>query len=224
MIRFALALALPLALVTATHAADLPTGTWAANADGTKGDFIIKEIKDGKVTGSMLGTDFTGAWNGKVLTFVIGTSTYEVHLVTEPGEKGQTKYTLTGTRAQSNRVESRVVIHIAKTGWYAQMTAATPVPQGEIAAQVRGVLVLEGTTAYVSVKRKTGAEIEETRIWVYASEGEWKKLNRTLPLLNGKEVIVTAKLSQMTSKGASIPEGALYFLGQFEPKLADLPK
>jgi hypothetical protein len=172
------------------------------------------------VTGSMLGTDFTGTWNGKVLVFAVGTSTYEAHLVTEPGEKDQTKYTLTGTRAQSNRVESRVVIHIAKTGWYAQMTAATPVPLGEITAEVRGVLVLDGTSAYVSVKRKTDSAVEETRVWVHASEGEWKKLDKVLAPLNGKDVTVTAKLAQMTNKGSSIPEGALYFLGRFEPKPA----
>ena len=220
MTRFALALVLPLALVNSVRAVDPPTGTWAANADGTKGDFIIKEIKDGKVTGSMLGTDFTGTWNGKALAFTIGTSTYEAHLVTEPGEKDQTKYTLTGTRLQGERIPSRVVIHTVKTGWYAQMTAAAPVPQGEIAAEIRGVLVLDGTSAYVSVKRKTGSEIEETRVWVHASEGEWKKLDKVLAPLNGKEVTVTAKLAQMTSKGASLPEGALYFLGRFEPKLA----
>src|SRR5438132_1177950 len=98
------------------------------------------------------------------------------------------------------------------------LTLAAPVPTGEIKAEVRGVLVYEGNKAYVSVKRK--GETEEVKVWVYASEGEWKLLKQTLPPLAGKEVIVTAQLGQMTGKGASIPDGALYFLGRFEPKLA----
>ena len=70
------------------------------------------------------------------------------------------------------------------------------------------------------MKRKTVFDtVEETRVWVYASEGEWKGLKQTLPPLNGKEVIVTAPLAQMPKGShASIPEGALYFLGRFEPK------
>src|SRR5687767_5852134 len=105
MIRVALALVASLAFAVAVRGADLPTGTWAANVDGNKGDLVIKETKDGKVTGILLGTDFTGAWREKTLTFELDGKRYEAHLVAEPGEKGQTKYTLTGTRVETRRVD-----------------------------------------------------------------------------------------------------------------------
>lgn len=222
MIRVALAIAASLALSVAVRAADLPTGTWAVNVDGDKGDLVIKEVKDGKVSGVLLNTDFAGTWDGKELKFQNGKDIYEAQLVSEPGEKGLTKYTLTGTRSQRTNIPNRAqsIIHVVKTGgWYAQLSAEAPVSLGEIKAEVRGVLVLDGPNAYVSVKRKSGSAVEETRVWVYATEGEWKKLKQTLPALNGKEVTVTAALGQMRGKDAPIPDGALYFLGRFEPKL-----
>jgi hypothetical protein len=228
MIRAALALVISLALAVAVRATDLPTGTWAANMDGNKGDLVIKSAKDGKATGSLLGTDFDGTWDGKALTFRIGKDVYEAHLVSEPGEKGQTKYTLTGTRATPTGPPNRAagLIHYAKTGWYAQLSAETPAPTGEIKAEVRGVLVVDGTTAYVSVKRKVGSEVEETRVWVQASEGEWKLLKQTLPPLNGKEVVVTGSLAQTTTRNRddTLPRGTLYFRGAFDIKAAPAPK
>ena len=230
MIRFALALVASLALAAAARAADLPAGTWAANVDGNKGDLVVKDVKDGKFTGVLLGTDVTGTWNGKTVTFLSGKETYEAHLVSEPGEKGQTKYTLTGMRSQQvpnvNRANIGGAIHVAKVGWYAQLTAETPAPTGEIKAEVRGVLVVEGTTAYVSVKRTTGSGMEETRVWVNATDDEWKKLQPTLAPLNGEDVVVTAALAQMRAKKdqGTIPNRALYFLGRFDIKLAKAPK
>ncbi len=217
MLRFSLALVALLALAVAARAADPPAGTWVVNVDGARGELVIKDVKGGTVAGTLFETDFTGTWNGKLLAFKAGDASYEAHLVSEPGEKDKAKYTLTGTRVQTARGAPELI----KTGWYAQITAAAPEPTGAIKAEVRGVLVLDGTDAYVSVKRKTiFGTVEETRVWVRASEGAWKGLKFTLPPLNGKEVIVTAQLAQMTSDGASIPKGALYFLGHFDPKLA----
>lgn|SRR5262245_26391348 len=208
------------------RAADLPTGTWAANVNDTKSELIITEVKDGKVKGVLAGTDFAGVWNAKTktLTFTIGNDQYEGHLVSEAAEKGKTKCTLTGTREESVRVPTRAVIHKNKTGWYAQMTAdPPPVVIGEIKAEIRGVLVVEGTNAYVSVKQKVDGD--ETRIWVWATEGEWKVLKDKLPPFNGKEVIVTGKLGQIP-KGhkTSIPVGGLYIHGGFDIKRATPPK
>ena len=72
MTRFALALVASFALAATVRAADLPAGTWAANIDGTKGDFVVKEVKAGTVTGSLLDTDITGTWDGKTLSFKKG--------------------------------------------------------------------------------------------------------------------------------------------------------
>jgi hypothetical protein len=226
MIRVALALVASFALAGLVRAADLPTGTWAANVDGNKGNLVIKEVKGGQVTGVLLGTDFTGTWRDKTLVFELDGKRYEAQLVTEPGEKEQTKYTLTGTRVESVRVPSRVAIHQVKTGWYAQLTADTPVPTGEIKVEVRGVLMVEATTAFVSVKRKVDAGVEETRVWVRATPDEWKALKATLPPLNGKEVVVTGSLAQTTSRARDdvLPIGALYFRGLFDIKAAPAPK
>ena len=222
MIRVALALVASLALSVAVRGADLPTGTWAANIDGNKGDLVIKEVKDGKVTGILLGTDFTGGWNGKTLVFASGELRYEAHLVSEPGEKGQTKYTLTGTREENVRVPTRVAIHKVKTGWYAQLSAVKPV-FGEIKATVRGVLTYDTNAAYVVVK--TDANAPELRIWFRPTEEQWKALQPTLKELNGKEVTVTGKLGQLGKMGPGTPgEGALYFLDLPELKLANAPK
>src|SRR5437764_812623 len=103
MLRSTLALVASLALTSAVRAADLPTGTWAANIDGTKGELIIKETKNGKVTGSLLGTDFNGTWDGKTaLAFEIFGASYEALLVSEPAEPGKTKYTLAGTQTKQS--------------------------------------------------------------------------------------------------------------------------
>ena len=217
MIRYTLALVASLALTVAVRAADLPTGTWAVNVDGNKGDLVIKEVKAGQVTGVMLGTDFTGTWREKTLTFTIGELRYEAQLVSEPGDAGKTKYTLTGTREENVRVPSRVAFHKVKTGWYAQITAEAPVVKGEIKAEVRGVLVYEESKAYVSVKKDSTTE---TRVWFLASDGASKNLQQTLSEFNGKEVIVTGYLAQMVGKDAAIPNRAMYFLGKFDIKLA----
>ncbi|QJW94424.1 hypothetical protein [Frigoriglobus tundricola] len=217
MVRFFSLLLASFGLVVTGHAADLPAGTWAVNVDGAKGELVIKDVKAGKVTGTLFDTEFTGTWNGKVLVFKSGDDGYEAHLVSEPGEKERAKYTLTGARVRATKGAPEP----SKTGWYAQITADAPEPTGALKAEVRGVMVLDGTKAYVAVKRKTiFGTVEETRVWVYASEGEWKVLKFTLPPLNGKDVIVTAQLAQMDSDGASLPKGALYFLGTFDPKLA----
>ena len=224
MTRFALALVASLAVAFGARAADLPTGTWAANFDGTTGDLVIKEVKDRKVTGVMLGTDFTGTWDGKTLTIRNGMVTYEAQLVSEPGDKGKTKYTLTGTREERMRVPERVAFHIAKTGWYAQLTADAPSLTGAIKVEIRGVVVVKGAESHISVKRKSGSDVEETRVYFWASEGEWKKLQQTLAELDGKEVIVTGQVAQMP-KGTttSIPENAIYLLKGFEIKPAAAP-
>lgn len=228
MLRSLLSLAALAALASASLAADLPAGTWAVNVDGNKGDLLIKEVKDGKVAGILLGTDFNGTWNGKTLAFTSGEMRYEAHLVSEPAEKDKTKYTLAGTREENVRVPTRSAIHKVKTGWYAQLTADAPAPKvlGEIKAEVRGVLVEDGPSVYVSVKRKDPFDkIQETRIYVWKSEGEWKLLQHTLKPMYGKEIVVTATLAQLP-KGTttSIPDEALYFLGKFEPKFANPPK
>jgi len=222
MIRFALALAVSFVVPVAVRAADLPIGSWTANVNSNKGELVIKTVKDKKVAGTLLGTDFTGTWDGKVLTFQLDGDTYEAQLVSELGEKGKTKFTLTGTRFQTREGINRAApgVHVAKTGgWYAQISAETPV--GEIKAEIRGLLVQNGADVYVSVKHKGGSDEEETRIWVWKSEGEWKLLQYTLAPMYGKEVIVTGNIAQLP-KGhrTSIPEGALYFLGKFEIKLA----
>lgn len=224
MTRFALTL-LALGFATAARAADLPTGTWAVNVDDNKGDLVIKDVKDGKVTGILLGTDFTGTWNGKELRFESGGHTFDAQLVREPGEKGLTKYTLTGARSTVLNINNRAgrEIHVVKAGgWYAQLSTEAPL-FGEIKVEVRGVLVVEGTTAYVSVKRKLDTEVEETRVWVNATDGEWKKLAETLTPLNGKEVVVTAALGQAKSKKdgtGTVPSRGLYFVGKLDIKLA----
>ena len=228
MIRFALALVASLALAAAARAADLPAGTWAANVDGNKGDLVVKDVKDGKFAGVLLGADVSGTWNGKTITFLSGKETYEAHLVSEPGEKGQTKYTLTGMRSEQVFNPNRAGTgfnHVAKVGWYAQLTAETPAPTGEIKAEVRGVLVVEGGAAYVSVKRKTGTAAEETRVWIAVNADEWKLMKQTPAQFDGKEVIVIGQLALLPKgRDSLIPEGAMYFLGKFDIMLANAPK
>jgi hypothetical protein len=221
MTRVALALIATLAFVAAARAADLPTGTWAANVDGDTGELVIKSVKDGKVTGVLLGTDFTGTWDGKELRFTSGKYTFDAQLVREPGDKGLTKFTLTGGRTTVRDVATRANIHIVKAGgWYAQLSAEEP-KFGEIKAEVRGVLTVEGTTAYVAVRRKTDSGAEEVRVWVSATADEWKLLAPTLTPLSGKEVVVTAGLTQSKAKDATapgVPSRGLYFVGKLDVK------
>lgn len=229
MTRFAFALVFSFAVVAGVRAADLPAGTWSVNVDGKKGELVIAAVaKDGKVTAKLLGEDVVGKWNGETLTFQADNfrAVFEAYLVSEPAEKGKTKYTLTGTRKRVALASTAGNLSETKSGWYAQITADTPVPVGAIKAEIRGVLIQDGAKTYVSVKHKDvfGA-IEETRIWIWASEGEWKVLKLTLAPLYDKEVIVTGMLAQLP-KGhmTSIPEGALYFLGRFDIERAGILK
>src|SRR5262245_18839789 len=112
MSRFAL-IALAFFLTASAGAADLPIGTWAANTDGTKCDLVIKEVTEGgTVKGTLAGAEFVGKWNGRSLTFAFdNVASYEGHLITEPAENGQTKYTLTGTfREKLPAMSARVPI------------------------------------------------------------------------------------------------------------------
>lgn len=220
MIRFALALVASLALTVAVRAADLPTGTWAVNVDGNKGDLVISAVKEGKVSGSLLNTDITGTWNGKELRFESGNFTFEAQLVSEPGENGKVKYTLTGSRLTIRDVSTRAApgIHVIKAGgWYAQITAEVP-KYGEIKATVRGVLTTEATTAYVTVK--TDANAAEVRVWFRATDDQWNALRTTLKELHGKEVIVTGKIGSPAKPAVSAGAGAIYFLDLPEIKAA----
>lgn len=222
MTRVTLALVASFAFVVAAHAADLPTGTWAVNVDDNKGDLVVKEVKGGKVSGILLDTDFTGTWNGKELRFTSGEYTYEAQLVREPGDKGLTKFTLTGTRTKEVNTFNRAgITHVVKAGgWYAQLSAEAPVANGEITATVRGVLVYGKNSAYVRVTRKVGVTTEETR--VYVDGADWKALKATLFPLADKEVVATGPLAQMGKNGGGfVPEGAVYFAGKFDIKLAD---
>lgn len=213
---------------SAARAADLPTGTWSLHTGSGKDELVIKEVKDGKVKARMGKIEVTGTWDGTKLTLQqgFGTAT-EVFLLTEPAEaKGKTKYTLIGVMKQvalgfPQKRFGEPATEMVIGAWYAQIVADTPVPTGEIKAEIRGVLVQDGADVYVSVKRKSGSDVEETRIYVWKSEGEWKILQHTLAPMYGKEVIVTASIAQLPKgQKTSIPEGALYFVDKFEPKLA----
>jgi hypothetical protein len=226
MIRFAFALVALFAMVVVVSAADLPTGTWVVNVDGKKGKLVVGEVgKDKKVPLNLFGTDIVGVWEDDTLTFkdADGAASYEAQLVSEPyGKNGKDRlmYTLTGTRRDIGNPQGGKG---RKSGWYARIVADARVITGEIRAEVRGVLVYEDPQAYVSVKRKTAAGVEEMRIYVHATEGEWKLLRGKLLELNGKEVTVGAPIGQMRGASATIPDGALYFLGAFEPRLANVP-
>lgn len=224
--RLVLALAAVLGFALAVRAADLPPGTWAANVDGEKGDFVVTQVKDGKVTGSLLGTDFAGTWDGKTFLFKKGNDTYEAHLVSEPGEKGKVKYTLTGTRTNEvrNFTTRAGTVHVTKTGWYAQLTADAPAPTGFIRAEVRGVLVVDKRNAYVSVKREVGGTIEETQVALSANG--WKEVPASVAELDGKQVVVSGDLAQRVtnSREEGAPRVALHFRGKFDIKPATDPK
>jgi hypothetical protein len=213
-----------LALGASARAADLPTGTWSVNVNGTKGELVIAEVgKDGKVKAKLLGTDVTGTWKGGVLRLNETAAVLEGRLVSEPGEKGKTKYTLTGTRTQVTLFPTDPDEYESRTGWYAQLTAETPVATDRIKAEVRGRLVCKDTTeAYVRVYRDEGFGLEEEiRIYFRLSEGEWKYWKDVLPKLDGQTVTITGALGQIPKRvKTSIPEGALYFERGFVIKTA----
>jgi hypothetical protein len=218
-----LALALA-AFALPARAADLPAGTWSVNVDGKKGELVITQIAaNGRVESKLLGLAVSGHWDGKVFTLTYALDTFEGYLVSEPDGKGKTKYTLTGVRKQAPFVVMDIPPPEKRTGWYAQITIDTPVPAGQIKVEVEGTVVCKDTTsAYVSVKqpdRFGGAE--ETRVYFWLSEGEWKYWRDVLPKLNGQTVTVTGAVSQLP-KGSmtSIPEGAIYFHGGFTIKTA----
>ena len=217
--------ALVLVATAPARAADLPAGVWTANLRGSKGDLTVSEVKDGTLKMKFGDTEISARWDGKVLTFHHQFAVYEGCLLSEPGENGKTKYTLTGLAKESkfpeapNRAGDLAPPAKILGGWLATLTVAP----GEIKAEVRGILVYESYgKAYVDVKRK--GETADMRIWVYAADHEWQKFKESLPKLNGKEVIVTATLAKLNGKDHYIPEGALIFLGKFEPKLANPPK
>ena len=213
-----------LALGTSARAADLPTGTWSVNVNGTKGELVVAEVgKDGKVKAKLLGTDVAGTWKDGVLRLHESAGVLEGRLVSEPAEKGKTKYTLTGTRTQVTLFIEIPGDAEMKTGWYAQLTAETPVATGEIKAEVKGKVVCKDTTeAYVLVYRDEGFGLEEEiRIYFRLSEGEWKYWKDVLPKLDGQTVTVTGALGQIPKRiKSSIPEGALYFERGFVLKTA----
>jgi hypothetical protein len=209
-------------------AADLPTGTWSVNVNGKKGELVIKKVGEDKtVKLTLLGVDCDGAWDGGVLTFRDvhrsegGTAEYDARLVSEPAEKGQTKYTLVGTRTAAGNPPPPG-LGPPKAGWYAQITAK---PVGQIKAEVKGVLVGKDATPYVSVKRDNSfGEEEETRVYFWLNEGEGKEWSRVLRERDGETVTVTGELGQFPKgSNTSSPEGAMYFLQGFEIKTATGP-
>ena len=224
MSRLALAAGFALLAFAATaRAADLPIGEWSVVVNGTKGSLYVKEVgRDGKVNAALLGGDIEGTWDGTTLTFQRGSFKMEAFLVAEE-EKGQTKYTLTGTRVErivSTFVSPPLPAQEVKSGWYAQKVVKE---QGRIKADVKGTLVCKDTTgAYVSVKRDDGFGKEtETRVYFWLSEGEWKYWRDVLPKLDGQEVTVSGALDQIPKDSqTSIPEGAMYFLRGFTIKTA----
>jgi hypothetical protein len=221
--RAALALVASLALSAAVRAADLPVGTWAVNIDGKKGDLLITQIKDGKATGALLGTDFAGSWNGKELKFQSGDYTFEAQLVSEPGDDGKTKYTLTGSRLKEVDVSTRARfgVHVVKSGgWYAQISAKPPT-FGDIVATVRGVLTFDGNSAYVTVK--PDADAPEMKVWFRPPADQWAAFRMNNKNFADREVIVTGKLGQLVRPGAgAMGDGALYFVGT--PDIKEAPK
>ena len=208
-------------VASAAPAADLPTGKWLVNVNSTKGELLITQIdKDGKVTAKLLGVDVTGTWKDGVLTLNEPLAVLEGRLVSEP-IKGRTRYVLAGVRKDLAVAPGGDV----KTGWYAQILADTPPAQGEIKVEVKGTLVCPEdkplAEAHVSVKQKNKfGEIEETRIYFWLSEGEWKGRRDEFWRANGQSVSVTGGLAQLPKgNNTSIPENALYFRG-FEIKTA----
>jgi hypothetical protein len=216
-------LVVPLAARSAS-AADLPAGTWKVNVAGKTGELVITKIAaDGTVTGKLLGRDIIAHWDGEVFTLTDLLDKVEGCLISEPDGKGKTKYTLAGVRHQTSPIQMNAPPPVKRTGWYAQITIDTPAPAGQIKVEVKGTIVCKDTTsAYVSVKQPDafGRE-EETRVYFWLSEGEWKYWRDVLPKLNGQAVTVTGAVTQLP-KGhqTSIPEGAIYFRGGFTIKTA----
>ncbi len=227
MSRMLLAAVLVIAASTA-RAADLPTGTWSVNVAGKTGKLVIKEVgADKKVKLTLFETDVVGGWDGETLTFIgPGLEAFEAYLVSEPVLKGERmKYTLTGLRMQVSFAQTDVPPPAKKTGWYAQIFVL-PTPAGQIKVEVKGVLVCPAdkplSEAHVLVKQKNVfGTVEETRIYFYLSEGEWKGRRDDYQRLNGEAVTITGALGQIPpGSKTSIPEGAMYFQRGYEIKTA----
>ena len=222
MSRLILATLALLLAATASSAADLPVGKWSVAFEDRKGELVIKEVgRDGKITGTMLGDPIEGTWNGETLAFKRGGATVEASLVEEVA-KDQTKYTLTGFYSWKlvSTFTPEPFERTIRRGWYAQKVVKD---DDQIKAEVKGTVVCKDTSgAYVRVYRDKGFGLEEeTRVYFYLSEGEWKHWKNVLTKLNGQAVTVTATLGQIR-KGSktSIPEGALYFEEGFVVKTA----
>jgi RNA polymerase sigma factor (sigma-70 family) len=84
--------------------------------------------------------------------------------------------------------------------------------------EIQGTLVCKDAgKCYVSVTQQANVAKEETRIWFWLSEGEWKYWRDILPKLNGQQVTVTGRVAQLPEgHNTSIPARALYFLRDFE--------
>lgn len=92
----------------------------------------------------------------------------------------------------------------------AEQKAKAPKPAGSIQVVVKGTLGCKGIgVAYVSVR---GSDGEETQIWFWLSEGEWKHFRAVLPPLDRQEVTVRGRICQLPENArTSIPNQALYF-------------
>ena len=57
----------------------------------------------------------------------------------------------------------------------------------------------------------------EDKVWFWFNEGEWKRWRDAFPKLAGVEVVVRGRIAAMPEKSvASVPPGALYFVGAIE--------
>ena len=165
-----------------------------------------------------------GTWDGETLKLKGGRGNLEACLVVEETAKGETKYTLTGFR-WTQQFSFFVAPPLpnewtVRRGWYAQKVVK---PADEIKVEIKGTIVCKDTTsAYVLVKRPDGfGREQETRVYFWLSEGEWKYWRDVLPKLNGQAVTVTGALGQIPKDTkTSIPEGAMYFQRGFVIKTA----
>jgi RNA polymerase sigma factor (sigma-70 family) len=95
--------------------------------------------------------------------------------------------------------------------------AASPPEGNYIKAEVRGIVCLDARNpagGYVQVRRDDRGE---DKVWFWFNEGEWKRWRDAFPKLAGVEVVVRGRIAQMPQKSvASVPPGALYFVGAIE--------
>jgi hypothetical protein len=223
MARLILLAAFVLVSASPVRGADLPTGTWSVAVNGSKGTLSVNEVgRDGKVKAVLLSHALEGVWDGTTLTLKTGSVTLEACLVSEEDGKGETKYTLTGFRVEriANLFSDPPGEYPVKSGWYAQKIVKDA---DQIKVEIKGTIVCKDTTsAYVSVKRDDGfGREQETRVYFWLSEGEWKYWRDVLPKLNGQTVTVTGTLGQIPKDTkTSIPEGAMFFQRGFVIKTA----